>query len=87
MALYLLGVLIGLPMKFFTTKLTEITNELLKEGYIKRLPVTELQQAKAMHKSEIIWAHGIKMKGVNNHKCVSGEQYYNETFGGNNEKL
>ena len=40
------------------------------------------EQAKAMHKSEIIWAHGIKMKGVNNHKCVSGEQYYNETFGG-----
>jgi hypothetical protein len=45
-----------------------------------------VQQAKAMHKSEIIWAHGIKMKGVNNHKCVSGEQYYNETFGGNNEQ-
>ena len=45
------------------------------------------EQAKAMHKSEIIWAHGIKMKGVNNHKCVSGEQYYNETFGDNNEKL
>ena len=44
-----------------------------------------VEQAKAMHKSEIIWAHGIKMKGVNNHKCVSGEQYYNETFGGNNE--
>ena len=40
-----------------------------------------LEQAKAMHKSEIIWAHGIKIKGVNNHKCVSGEQYYNETFG------
>ena len=38
------------------------------------------EQAKAMHKSEIIWAHGIKMKGVNNHKCVSGEQYYKETF-------
>ncbi len=45
------------------------------------------EQAKAMHKSEIVWAHGIKMKGVNNHKCVSGEQYYNETFGDNNEKL
>ena len=42
-----------------------------------------IEKAKAMHKSEIIWAHGIKMKGVNNHKCVSGEQYYNETFGGN----
>ena len=39
-----------------------------------------IEQAKAMHKSEIVWAHGIKMKGVNNHKCVSGEQYYNETF-------
>ena len=46
-----------------------------------------IEQAKAMHKEEIIWAHGIKMKGVNNHKCVSGEQYYNETYGGNNEQL
>ena len=45
-----------------------------------------LENYKAMHKSEIIWAHGIKMKGVNNHKFVSGEQYYNETFGGNNEQ-
>ena len=40
-----------------------------------------LEKYKAMHKKEIIWAHGIKMKGVNNHKCVSGEQYYNEIFG------
>ena len=45
-----------------------------------------LKEHMAMHKSEIIWAHGIKMKGVNNHKCVSGEQYYNETFGGDNEQ-
>ena len=44
------------------------------------------EQAKAMHKSEIIWAHGIKMKGVNNLQCVSGEQYYNERYGGNNEQ-
>ena len=27
-------------------------DELLKEGYLKRLPVTQLQQAKAMHKEE-----------------------------------
>ena len=40
-----------------------------------------LYKAKEMHKSEIIWAHGIKMKGVNNLQCVSGEQYYNETYG------
>ena len=50
--------------------------------YAEELAKAE-QQAKAIHKEEIIWAHGIKMKGVNNHKCVSGEQYYNETFGGN----
>ena len=50
------------------------------------MPVRIIEQAKAMHKQEIVWAHGIKMKGVNNHKCVSGEQYYNETFGGNNEQ-
>jgi hypothetical protein len=53
--------------------------------YTKEL-LEEFEQAKAMHKSEIIWAHGIKMKGVNNHKCVSGEQYYNENYGGNNEQ-
>jgi hypothetical protein len=31
-------------------------------------------------KQQIINAHGIQMKGVNNHKCITGEQYYNETF-------
>jgi hypothetical protein len=33
-----------------------------------------------LEKQQIINAHGIKMNGVNNHKCVDGEQYYNETF-------
>jgi hypothetical protein len=40
-----------------------------------------LEQAKEMEKGQIIHAHGIKMKGVNNHKCVTGEQYYKETYG------
>jgi hypothetical protein len=40
-----------------------------------------LEEHMEMHKSEIIWAHGIKMKGVNNLQCVSGEQYYNERYG------
>ena len=44
------------------------------------ITIEEFEKAKAMHKSEIVWAHGIKMKGVNNLKCVSGEEYYNETF-------
>jgi hypothetical protein len=39
-----------------------------------------VDQAKEMEKQQIIWAHGIQMKGVNNHKCVTGEQYYKETF-------
>ena len=39
-----------------------------------------IKQAKEMEKEQIILAHGIKMKGVNNMKCVTGEQYYNETY-------
>jgi hypothetical protein len=39
-----------------------------------------LEQANEMHKKQIILAHGIKDTGVNNMKCVTGEQYYNETF-------
>ena len=65
----------------------ELTTAIIPEGQTRyELMKNAFEQAKAMHKSEIIWAHGIKMKGVNNHKCVSGEQYYNETFGGNNEQ-
>ena len=39
-----------------------------------------LEHAKEMEKKQIILAHGIKDIGVNNMKCVTGEQYYNETF-------
>ena len=39
-----------------------------------------IKQAKEMEKEQIILDHGIKMKGVNNMKCVTGEQYYNETY-------
>lgn len=39
-----------------------------------------LEKAKEMEKKQIILAHGIKDTGVNNMKCVTGEQYYNETF-------
>ena len=58
------------------------------EGYLKKFNHIQeslslrkaFEQAKEMEKKQIIWAHGIQMKGVNNHKCVTGEQYYNETF-------
>ena len=65
---------------------TKIQNEIATYGTISPKMISIFaEQAKAMHKQEIIWAHGVKMKGVNNHKCVSGEQYYNETFGSNNK--
>ncbi len=47
-----------------------------------RMVVTEQmeQELLELEKRQIVNAHGIQMKGVNNHKCITGEQYYNETF-------
>ena len=44
------------------------------------------EKAKAMHKEEIIKANrdGVDM-GIAEQKYITGEQYYNETFGGDNE--
>jgi hypothetical protein len=53
-------------------------DELKQFGY--HIPKIWFEAAKEMEKKQIILAHGIKMKGVNNMKCVTGEQYYNETF-------
>ena len=41
----------------------------------------EIAEAKAMHKEEI------EKSWVGGKNCLSAEQYYNETFGGNNEQL
>ena len=54
-----------------------LIDELLKNGYIKRLPVIELQQAKAMHKEEIKKSYTTGFD-ANLHQA---EHYYNETFG------
>lgn len=62
--------------------------------YIKNLEkypyktIQELEEkAKAMHKEEIITANrdGVDMI-VDKKPYTTGVQYYNETFGGNNEK-
>ena len=71
------------------TSLDWFLDELLQLGYIKRLPVTELQQAKAMHKEEIIefainFTYGTKRVGESIKKDFI--KLYNETFGGNNEQ-
>ena len=44
------------------------------------LTYSDIKFAKEMEKRQIILAHGIKDTGVNNMKCVTGGQYYNETF-------
>jgi TRAP-type uncharacterized transport system substrate-binding protein len=45
------------------------------------------QQAKAMHKQEIVkaWDNGA-IDATYGNKFSSSETYYNETFGGNNEQ-
>jgi predicted Zn-dependent peptidase len=59
-------------------------DELIKEGYIKRLPVIQFQQAKAMQKEEMInftsdWYHnGLLSLGVL--VSASVEEHYNKTF-------
>ena len=69
------------------TSLDWFLDELLQLGYIKRLPVTELQQAKAMYKQELMQAlndgKAMVLRSIEN---KSLEQYYNETYGGNNEQ-
>ena len=55
-------------------KLTEETNDIRLDGIF--------EQAKAMEKQQIIDAHGIKTKSINQDQSeiITGSQYYNETF-------
>jgi hypothetical protein len=51
--------------------------------WLKGRMIVSLEMEKQLleeEKQQIIWAHGIQMEGVNNHKCVTGEQYYNQTY-------
>ena len=43
------------------------------------------QEAKEMEKQQIVDAHGIKTKSINQDQSeiITGSQYYNETYGGN----
>ena len=52
---------------------------------VSKLPEI-LEQAKAMHQEEIITANrdGVDMV-IDKKPYVTGEEYYNETFGGDNE--
>ena len=80
--------------KFTTTKHSEGTMSNNKQSSIewleqelKKIPFVNVlevfEQAKAMHKTEHFntWWHGIS-----ENEPITFEQYYNETFGGNNEQ-
>ena len=51
------------------------------------LPTYLIEQAKAMHKEEIIEHHTWLLSGIMSETFAKkdAEKYYNETFGGNNE--
>ena len=53
-----------------------------KPGFAPVLTEEEIQQAKQMHKKEIVDAYS---EAIYDHRQEDGEQYYNETFGGDNE--
>jgi len=62
-------------------------DELIKEGYIKRLPVTQLQQAKEMHRREHAatardwWIEGTSdARKASTGRYESFDDYYSKKF-------
>ena len=53
-----------------------LLDQLLKDGYIKRLPVLQFQQAKEMEKQQIKDALRFPITLLD----MSSEEYYNQTF-------
>ena len=73
------------------TSIEWLIDQMFKQGYFDGntpLSITNLDhlqyQAKQMHKEEIVSAYCIG-KFINVDDRQFGEQYYNETYGGNNE--
>jgi len=66
------------------TAVSWFLDQLLKDGYIKRLPVLQLQQAKEMEKERIETAYNKgTVHGIDYPESalpITGEQYYNETY-------
>tara|TARA_R110000868_G_C10340931_1_gene715213 strand:+ start:261 stop:476 length:216 start_codon:yes stop_codon:yes gene_type:complete len=62
------------------TSLGEFLFELIKGGYINRLPAKEFQQARRVHKEEIEKAYFAGQQNWDSEQTF--EQYYNETYEG-----
>jgi hypothetical protein len=56
-------------------------NELFDKGYFKRLPISEIKQAKQMEKEQIMKAVYDSMGTNFDPNMGRAEQYYNETYG------
>jgi hypothetical protein len=61
------------------TAVDYLVEQLIKQGFFKRLPIIEIQQASQMEKEQIIDAY---YEGKEYGFKEQGEQYYNETYGG-----
>jgi len=57
-----------------------LLDQLLKDGYIERLPVLQFQQAKEMEKQQIINCYNQSWH-FRDKPYETAEKYYNETFG------
>jgi hypothetical protein len=62
------------------TAVSWFLDQLLKDGYIKRLPVLQLQQAKEMEKQQIIDAANTLLYAGPGPGDTWAEQYYKETY-------
>ena len=61
-----------------------------KEGFAPVLTDEEIQQALQMEREQIIQSHGNKVRqdiehGRDVYRITTGQQYYNETYGGQDE--
>jgi hypothetical protein len=68
------------------TAVSWFLDQLLKDGYIKRLPVLQLQQAKEMEKNHIIDAI-LDDKDITSQVIRAAEQYYKEKYGDNEQAI
>jgi hypothetical protein len=62
------------------TAVDYLVEQLIKQGFFKRLPIIEIQQASQMEKEQIenaYWDGGQDVPMISK-QC---EQYYNETYG------
>jgi hypothetical protein len=68
----------------------QLSNKRISQRNCELQMLKLFNQAKQMHKEEIIKAFGNKVsktikQGIDVYETISGEQYYNETYGGQDE--